>query len=114
MTMKKTLAVGTAAVLAFSLAACSSSGSGGSGANGENYITAWSSEPQNPLIPGNTNETGGGRIVDYIYSGLLYYDAEGEVHNELAESIDLQGEKTYKVTLKDGITFADGTPHQGF
>ena len=110
MTMKKTLAVGTAAVLAFSLAACSSSGSGGSGANGENYITAWSSEPQNPLIPGNTNETGGGHIVDYIYSGLLYYDAEGEVHNELAESIDLQGEKTYKVTLKDGITFADGTP----
>ncbi len=109
MFLKKTLAVGAASMLAFSLVACSSSGSGGSG-SGDNYVTAWGSEPQNPLIPANTSETGGGRIVDYIYSGLVYYDAEGNVHNELAESIDLQGEKTYKVTLKDGVTFADGTP----
>ena len=112
MTVKKTLAIGTAAALAFSLAACSSDSSGGSasGSGGTNYITYSSSEPQNPLIPANTNETGGGNIVDMIYAGLVYYDAEGETHNEMAKSIELEGEKTYRVTLKDGITFADGTP----
>ncbi len=110
MFLKKTLAVGTAAALVLSLAACSSSGSGGSAPEGENYIIAWKTEPQNPLIPANTNETSGGDLVDLIYSGLLYYDADGETHNELAESIELEGEKTYRVTLKDGITFADGTP----
>lgn len=57
-----------------------------------------------------TNENGGGRVVDMLYSGLVYYDAEGEVHNEMAESIDKEGDKTYKVTLKPDITFSDGTP----
>ncbi len=52
---------------------------------GDNLITAWGSEPQNPLIPANTTETGGGRIVDSIYSGLVYYDSEGKAQNELAE-----------------------------
>ncbi|GAA1474282.1 ABC transporter substrate-binding protein [Corynebacterium felinum] len=117
MSLKKTLALGATAALAFSLAACSndsgssnSSSSGSKESGGTNYVTAWGSEPQNPLIPGNTNETGGGRIVDLVYSGLFYYDAEGKTHNEMAESVELEGDKTYKVTLKDGITFADGTP----
>ncbi|MDO5097136.1 MAG: ABC transporter substrate-binding protein [Corynebacterium sp.] len=114
MTFKKTIAVGTAAAVALSLAACSSdstSGNGaGSGATDANYVVVNGSEPQNPLIPANTNENGGGRILETIYSGLVYYDADGKVHNELAESIELEGEKTYKVTLKEGSTFADGTP----
>lgn len=112
MTLKKTFAVGASAALALSLVACSSDssdGASGSSEGGTNYIRANSTEPQNPLIPANTNEVGGGNLVDLIYSGLVYYDAEGEVHNEMAESIELEGDKTYKVTLKDGITFADGT-----
>ncbi len=28
------------------------------------------SEPQNPLVPSNTNENGGGRIVDRLFAGL--------------------------------------------
>ena len=61
--------------LAFAAMACSVamllSACGGSNSNaasgdtaGSNIITAYNSEPQNPLIPGNTNETGGGKPVD--------------------------------------------------
>ncbi|MCQ9351946.1 ABC transporter substrate-binding protein [Corynebacterium sp. 153RC1] len=111
MTLKKTFAVGMSAALALGLAACSSNNSenAASSDSGTNYVLANGSEPQNPLIPANTNETGGGRIVDLIYSGLVYYDSEGQAHNELAESIELEGEKTYRITLIEGATFADGT-----
>ena len=113
MFLKKTIAALAAGCLAFSLASCSnseSSSEAGGSTQSANYITARGSEPQNPLIPGNTNEVGGGNIVDLIYSGLVYYDADGNTHNDMAESIDLEGEKTYRVTLKDGITFSDGSP----
>ncbi|NLA56501.1 MAG: ABC transporter substrate-binding protein, partial [Corynebacterium humireducens] len=108
---KKTLALLAATTLGFGLVACTDSGDNGAagGSGGDKYVLANGTEPQNPLIPSNTNEVGGGRIVDMIYSGLVYYDAEGEIHNEMAESIEPEGEKSYRVTLKDGWTFADGT-----
>lgn len=106
MKLKKAVALATAAGLAMTVVACSSGGSG----DGANYIVAWGSEPQNPLIPANTNEAGGSRIINLLYSGLVYYDAKGEAHNDQAESIELEGEKTYKITLKEGLEFSDGTP----
>lgn len=109
------MAVVAASALTLSLTACggesSNSGNADGGANGgTNYITARGSEPQNPLIPGNTNEEGGGNIIDLLYSGLVYYDAEGEIHNEMAESIELEGDTTYVVKLRDDVTWADGSP----
>ncbi len=113
MTIKKTLAVVSAASVALTLAACGSdsndSAAGGS-ASGDNLITAWGSEPQNPLIPANTNETGGGRIVDSIYSGLVYYDSEGKAQNEIAESIEPNDDNTeFTIKLKE-TNFSDGSP----
>ena len=107
MHIKKAVAALGASALALGLAAC-----GGSAANSAdgagNYVLTNGSEPQRPLLPADTNETGGGRIVDVLYAGLTYYDKDGESHNELAESIDLEGEKTYLVTLM--VTkWADGT-----
>lgn len=108
---KKTISLLAATTLAFGLVSCSDSGDGASGGEGGgNYVLANGTEPQNPLIPANTNEVGGGRLVDLLYSGLVYYDAEGKIHNEVAESIELEGDKTWRVTLEDGWTFADGTP----
>ena len=98
-----------AAALTTSLAACGGSPSG-SGTDAAAIVRVPGTEPQQGLIPAMTNENGGGRVVDMLYSGLVYYDAEGEVHNEMAESIDKEGDKTYKVTLKPDITFSDGTP----
>ncbi|MCK7675724.1 peptide ABC transporter substrate-binding protein [Corynebacterium pygosceleis] len=111
MTLKKTIAAMTAAALAVSVSACSSDSEGGSGSGGSNYITAWGSEPQNPLVPQNTNETGGGRIVESIFAGLVYYDGEGKVHNDLAESITPEdGNKKFVIKIKEGETFSDGSP----
>lgn len=104
MTLKKSLAVTTAAALALSLAACSSDSSSSSSGSegGDNYVLVNGTEPQNPLVPGNTNEVGGGRIVDSIFSGLVYYDVDGSPVNDVAESIELEGDKTYRITIKDG------------
>lgn len=118
MHLRKPAALLAAGVLGLGLVACSDSGSGDGGQDGaaggdgggDNYVTSMGTEPQNPLIPANTNEVGGGNIVDLIYSGLVYYDAEGEVQNEMAESIEPEGDTTYRVTLKDDITFSDGSP----
>lgn len=109
------------AVLALSLAACGGSnnsegGSAESGQSGEaaaasgEIVTANGSEPQNPLIPANTNEVGGGRIVDLLFAGLVYYTADGSVENDVAESIETEDSKVYTVKLKADQKFSDGTP----
>ncbi len=109
----KGLAVASASVLV--LAACSSgsddSPSGETVAPGGSAIVlANGSEPENPLIPGATNEVGGGRIIDAIWAGLVYYDADGAVHNEVAESVTQVDPQNLEVKIADGWTFTDGTP----
>ena len=71
-------------------------------------ITANGSEPQNPLIPANTNETGGGKIIDSIFAGLVYYDADGRRQNDVAESIETDDNDVYTIKIKDGQKFTNG------
>ncbi len=66
------------------------------------------SEPQNPLIPTNTNETGGGKIVDSIFAGLVSYDAKGAESNDVAESITTTDAQNYTVKIKANQTFSNG------
>ena len=113
MQIKKSFALLTAAVASISLAACSSdssdSASSDSSSGGDNYILANGTEPQNPLLPGNTNEVGGGNIMGNIFAGLVYYDETGAVQNEIAESIEPNDDNTeFTVKLKDW-KFSDGT-----
>ena len=106
------------AALALTLSACSggndtgsSDSTGGSEtAQTAGVVLANGTEPQNPLIPANTKEVGGGRIVDLLFAGLVYYDANGDVVNDMAESIDTDDSQTYTVKLKEGQTFSDGSP----
>ncbi|WP_227425798.1 peptide ABC transporter substrate-binding protein [Pengzhenrongella sicca] len=86
-----------------------SSSSSSDGAS-SGIVSAWGSEPQNPLIPTNTSEVGGGKILDLIYAGLVYYDADGAAHNEVAESIETEDAQNYTVTLKADQTFTNGDP----
>ena len=77
---------------------------------GSNVITAFDSESQNGLIPGNTNETGGGRPIDLLFAGLVSFDKDGKAQNEVAESITANDDATqYDIKLKDGWKFTDGT-----
>src|SRR4051812_13585238 len=62
-------------------------------------------EPQNPLVPTNTNETNGGRIVDRLFAGLMSYDTNGNPSLEVAQAIDTTDNVNYRITLKPGRKF---------
>ena len=89
--------------------ASSTSGASSASGAGKGNVVAWSSEPQNPLIPANTNETGGTKIIDSIDAGLVYYDAKGAPHNDLAQSISTTDQINYSIALKSGQKWSDGS-----
>lgn len=100
------------AIAAMTLAACgggdsASSGSSGSGAT----VTVNGSEPQNPLVPANTNETGGGNVIDNIFTGLVTYNPKNaKPENAVASSITSSDQTVWNIKLNEGWTFHDGTP----
>jgi oligopeptide transport system substrate-binding protein len=73
-------------------------------------VIANGGEPQNPLIPTNTNETNGGRIIDRLFAGLMSYDAKGTPALEVAQSIETIDNVNYRIILEPGWTFSDGSP----
>ncbi|MFJ3789276.1 ABC transporter substrate-binding protein [Kitasatospora sp. NPDC090091] len=90
---------------------CSSDGGGSSSSDSNKTFSYQSSEPQNPLQPANANETGGGRIIQNLFKGLVDYDpSNAKLRMQAAESIDTSDSQTFNVTLKSGWTFHDGTP----
>ncbi|MCS5734216.1 peptide ABC transporter substrate-binding protein [Herbiconiux daphne] len=104
-------ALALVAASALALSGCASSGSDTSATGSSSaVITANGSEPQNPLIPTNTNETGGGRIIDSIFAGLEYYDATGAPQLDVAESIDTDDSQTFTIKIKPDLTFTNGDP----
>ena len=116
MKRNKIALAGTAlfAIGALALAGCASGGGNDSGDNGagssdpDAIITTNGSEPENPLIPTNTNEVGGGKILDEIFAGLIYYDADGKPVNDVAEEITTEDPQNLTVKIKEGLTFTDG------
>lgn len=111
---RRSMMLGTAAtgVAAATLAACtggSSGGSGGSdgGSGSGEMIFANTTEPENPLIPTNTGEVGGGRVVTSIFAGLVYYTADGKAENDLAESIESEDNQHWTIKIKSGLKFSD-------
>lgn len=108
---KKAFAFAAAACsLAILLSGCGGSGgSSSSSSKGGTVISAWESEPQNPLIPGDTNENGGGKVVDLLFARLVSFDAKGNASNEVAQSITPSADGTqYTIKLKNW-KFTDGT-----
>jgi oligopeptide transport system substrate-binding protein len=86
------------------------SGCGGDGGPGADTVTVNASEPQNPLIPTNTNESQGGRVVDRLFAGLMSYDVDGTPALEVARAIETDDNINYRITLKPDWTFSDGSP----
>lgn len=94
---------------ALALAGCASGGSSTSSSGSASAIISVNgSEPENPLVPTNTNETGGGKIIDAIFAGLAYYDGTGAMQNDVADSITVDDASTITVKLKSGEKFSDG------
>ena len=56
------------------------------------------------------NETGGGRVIDYMWTGLVRYPNDGGAPvNALADSITTTDSKTYTIKIKPNTKFHDGT-----
>ena len=107
-------ALGLAVVVAMSLTACGGGAGENTSSNGAGdttkVITANNTEPQNGLLPANTNEVGGGKVMDLIFTGLVSYDAKGATVNEIADSIETTDSQNYTIKIKTGQTFSDGSP----
>lgn len=110
--------VGAPVILALVLSGCGGGGgdSGGGGGsdqakNDSTEITVFGTEPENPLVPGNTNESGGSKVIDSLFTGLMENDpGTGEPKLANAEKIDTSPDgKTMTFTLHSGWKFHDGT-----
>ena len=113
MNLKKAwLVIPAAAALA--LTACAGGGNtASSSGSGDKVVTANGSEPQNPLLPGLTNENGGGRILSVLFSQLVRYDTDGKAVLDVAESIEPNEDASeWTIKLHNDRKFSDGTPVQ--
>ncbi|HSK27678.1 MAG TPA: ABC transporter substrate-binding protein [Jiangellales bacterium] len=106
--------------LALTLAACGGDdggdeGNGAAGGDGETTGGTYSlyiGQPENPLVPGNTNESEGSQVIEALWTGLVEYNPETSEaeFTGVAESIESDDSINWTITLKDGWTFHDGTP----
>ncbi|MDU3737848.1 MAG: ABC transporter substrate-binding protein, partial [Bifidobacterium scardovii] len=89
-------AIAAAAALAAAtmLSGCGSTGGDAAKTATDNIISIAASEPQNPLVPGNTLETGGGQVNDVLFSGLVGFKADGTAVNEVADKITPNADNT--------------------
>ena len=106
-------ALGMVAIAALALTGC---GAGGGTSNGASQaagdtnkvILVDGSEPQRPLMPADTNEVGGGKIMQMMFSGLVSYDPSGKPVNELAESIEGKDGQNFTIKIKKDQKFTNG------
>ena len=106
------LAAGVSVAL-FTSACGGSGGDTTGGAGGEAAaatISVYGGEPENPLVPGNTTEANGSKVIDALFDGLITYTPDGQVENLIAESIETTDSIVFTITLNEGWTFHDGTP----
>lgn len=99
------LATAAAALLVVALLA----GCGG-GVLSPDLVVVNGGEPPNPLVPTGTNDSQGGRILDRLFAGLMSYDAAGNPAPEVAQSIESGDNVNYRIVLKPGWRFTDGSP----
>ncbi|MFI7604101.1 ABC transporter substrate-binding protein [Micromonospora sp. NPDC049366] len=104
-------AIALGAAVALIASGCSGSDSGGDASNSaDGAIVIDGTQPEVPLVPANTTETGGGAIIDYLWTGLVEYPNNGGApQNAVAESITTTDSKVYEIKIKKGLKFHDGT-----
>ena len=107
--MRRMRAFATGVVVAALLAVASLTACGG-GALSPDLVVVNGGEPPNPLIPTGTNDSLGGRILDRLFAGLVSYDAAGKPSPEVAQSIETTDNINYRIILKPGWKFTDGSP----
>ncbi|WP_283139035.1 peptide ABC transporter substrate-binding protein [Rhizohabitans arisaemae] len=82
----------------------------GTGARADGTVFIRGCEPQNPIVPGNINETCGGKVADALFTGLREYNPDtAQPEDAMAESIQTTDNKTFTIKIKQGWKFHDGT-----
>jgi oligopeptide transport system substrate-binding protein len=110
MRIRRFAAAASAVALATALLLTGCATAGAPGSTDAGIVRVNGVEPANPLIPADTADTGGARIMNAIFSGLIYYDAKGTPVKDLAQSIKATpGNKVFTITITDGTKFTDGT-----
>jgi oligopeptide transport system substrate-binding protein len=110
--MRKKIIKAVALCGAFSLAVVGLTGCSNKEEAAPDSITISACEPQNPLVPGNTNEVCGGNVLTASFSQLVYFDIDNNNKPimEDAESITPNSDNTqYTVKLKSDLKFSDGS-----
>jgi oligopeptide transport system substrate-binding protein len=103
------LAPVAAVLVAVAAVAGSLTGCGG-GVLSPDVVVVNGGEPSNPLIPTTANDSFGGRIIDRLFAGLMSFDADGRTSTEVARSIETTDDVNYRIILKPGWKFTDGSP----
>lgn len=69
-------------------------------------------EPQRPLVPGNTTETEGSKVINAVWTPLVTFDVKsrGVTYDGAAVSVTSEDNLHWTIKLKPGWTFHDGTP----
>lgn len=67
--------------------------------------------PVRPLVPGDTADHCGFRVIRLLFTGLVaQHPSDGTPFNAVAESVESTDARTFTITLRPGWTFHDGTP----
>ncbi len=102
-----------AAALAGAMVLSACGGGSDSGGSGDKTtpLTIYNSKPENPLVPANTNESGGSNIIKAVFRGLVEYNPDTAAPElSVAQSIESSDSKVWDIKLKPGQKFQDDTP----
>ena len=107
----RTTLLATAAAGALVLSACSSPGAdAGNDGAALQHLTIGLSADVADLKPARDQGAAAMMLDTLLHRGLLAYNAQAEVVPALAESFTQVDETSYSFTLREGLTFHDGTP----
>lgn len=82
---------------------------GHGGASSGQVVTVNNVEPAAGLIPSNTNDTAGWKVVTQLFEGLVTFSDTGELVYADAKSITPNDDASqYTITLRDELTFSNG------
>lgn len=87
-----------------------SASSGGDGDGGTTSVTISVTSEPDTLDAQLVNDRNARVFTSNLYESLLGRDAEGKVVPRLAESFEPEGDSAWRFTLRDDVTFHDGTP----
>ena len=111
LTGRRAVGVVVALTTAALVAACSAGSGEGAGGARTDVVVGLTGEPTNLDFTTTSGSAIPQLLMNNVYEGLVTIDQEGEVQPQLAESWEVNGDRTvYTFTLHDGVTFSDGSP----